>query len=366
MAFRGRATGDRIVPALSCSWLPRSVIVASAFIGPGWLPEHKGSLHKAGSTKMTNTSTTAGIDTSKAKLDIAIHGRTERWQVDNTPAGWRRLAAIFSQHGVTRIGIEATGGYERGVVKHLRGRESVVLVLQPIQVKAYARLHLRRAKNDAIDAALIAACAAAVEPKTAPDERLADLLSHLTFVEQIEQDIARLKVRLEHVHEPRLRRIVTADVKRLKARRAAELVCIAKTLRASEDLHRRLDLVLSVPGIGERTALAIIIRMPELGRISREEAAALAGLAPFDDDSGTHKGQRRIAGGRKRLRRSLFAAALPAAFQWNKALIILYRRLTKAGKPHNLALVACARKLITYANTVVQRGTPWTEKTATN
>jgi transposase len=87
------------------------------------------------------------------------------------------------------------------------------------------------------------------------------------------------------------------------------------------------------PGIGERTALAILIRMPELGRISREEAAALAGLAPFDNDSGQHKGQRRIAGGRARLRHSLFAAALPAAFRWNKALIALYQRLTAAGKP---------------------------------
>ena len=111
--------------------------------------------------------------------------------------------------------------------------------------------------------------------------------------------------------------------------------------------------------------LAIVIRMPELGRISREEAAALAGLAPFDHDSGKHRGQRHIAGGRGRLRRSLFAAALPAAFRWNKALIALYARLTARGKAHNAALVACARKLIVYANTVVERGTPWVERPVT-
>lgn len=104
--------------------------------------------------------------------------------------------------------------------------------------------------------------------------------------------------------------------------------------------------------------------MPELGQISREEAAALAGLAPFDDDSGTHKGQRHIAGGRGRLRRSLYAAALPAAFRWNKALMELYARLTANGKAHNVAFIACARKLLIYANTVVQRGTPWTENSA--
>jgi transposase len=104
--------------------------------------------------------------------------------------------------------------------------------------------------------------------------------------------------------------------------------------------------------------------MPELGRISREEAAALAGLAPFDDDSGKRKGQRHIAGGRGRLRRSLYAAALPAAFRWNKALIGLYRRLTERGKAHSAALIACARKLLIYANTVVARGTPWVDTPA--
>jgi transposase len=329
----------------------------------------QGSLHKAGSTKMINPITntpvtnTAGIDTAKDKLDIAVPDRAMRFQVANALPGWRRLAAELAGAGVTRIGIEATGGYERGVVANLRSAGFTVLVLQPIQVKAYARLHLRRAKNDAIDAELIAGCAAMVEPPAIPpDERLAKLASHLTFVEQTEEDIARLKVRLEHVDEPRLRRIVIADIKRLKVRRAAEMARVAQALRNHEDLARRLVLVLSVPGIGERTALAIIVRMPEIGQISREEVAALAGLAPYDDDSGDYHGQRHIAGGRGRLRRSLFAAALPAAFRWNPQVIVFYRRLIAAGKPHNLVLTACTRKLLVYANTVVQRGTPWTEK----
>jgi len=338
------------------------VIVVSIFIGPGWLLEQQGSLHKAGSTKMTKTIIrTAGIDTSKAKLDIAIHGG-ECWQVANMASGWRSLARQLAEAGVVRVGIEATGGYERGVVRYLRDAGFEVLVLQPAQVRAYARVHLRRAKNDVLDAVLIAACTATIDPpRLEPDARLSDLAQHLTFVEQLEEDVARLKVRLEHIDEPRLRRLVMDDLVRLKARRAAELRRIVKALRVHEDLGRRLDLVLSVPGIGERTALAIVVRMPELGRISREEASALAGLAPFDHDSGKHKGERHIAGGRGRLRRSLFAAALPAAFRWNKALMALYARLTARGKAHNAALVACARKLIVYANTVVQRGTPWVE-----
>jgi transposase len=306
------------------------------------------------------STTTAGIDTAKHKLDIAVHGSATRWQVENRPPGWRRLSADLAQAGVARIGIEASGGYERGVVHHLRAAGFAVLVMQPIQVRAYARVHMQRAKNDALDAALIAACAACIEqPRIEPDARLAELADQLTFVEQIEEDIARFKTRLEQINDARLRRLVCNDIARLKARRRAEMARIEQSLRGHDDLARRLDLVLSIPGIGERTALALIIRMPELGHVSREEAAALAGLAPFDDDSGKHKGLRHIAGGRGRLRRSLYAAALPAAFRWNKALIELYARLTARGKAHNAALVACARKLLIYANTVVQRGTPW-------
>src|SRR6202158_3584972 len=315
---------------------------------------------------MTQTNIlTAGIDTSKAKLDVAVHDRTERWQVANTLPGWRALAANLAKVGVTRVGIEATGGYERGVVEHLRAAGFTVLVLQPIQVKAFGRVHLRRAKNDALDAVLIAACAASLDqPRIAPDPRLAELARYLTFLEQTEEDIARFKTRLEHIDEPGLRRLVNSDIKRLRARRAAQIRDIAKHLRGHDDLARRLALVLSIPGIGERTALALIIRMPELGQISREEATALAGLAPFDNDSGLHKGQRQIAGGRGRLRTSLYAAALPAAFRWHKALMALYARLIAKGKEHKVALIACARKILIYANTVVQRGTPWVENTA--
>ena len=172
--------------------------------------------------------------------------------------GWRALTASLAKVGVTRVGIEATGGYERGVVEHLRAADFIVLVLQPIQVRAFGRVHLRRAKNDALDAELIAACTAAIDPpRIALDPRLAELAEYLTFLEQAEEDIKRFKTRLEHIDEPRLRRIVISDIARLKARRAAQIRDIAKRLRAHGDLARRLDLVLSIPGIGERTALAL-------------------------------------------------------------------------------------------------------------
>lgn len=307
------------------------------------------------------TTLTAGIDTAKDKLDVALFPPGVGFTVDNQRCGHQHLARELRRRGVSRVGIEATGGYERGVVAHLRQNGFAVVLLQPLQVKAFAKLHRKRAKNDRLDAALIAACTALLAPgSTPPDPRLEPLAETLTFVEQIEDDIVRAKTRLEKTSAPRLRCLLTADLKRLTARRGAELDHLATALRRHPDLARRLELVESIPGIGRRTALALVLRLPEIGTLSREQAAALAALAPFDDDSGTHRGERHIAGGRERPRRSLYAAALPAAFRWNPALGTLYRRLTTRGKPHKLALVACARKLLIYANTIVQRGTPWT------
>lgn len=311
---------------------------------------------------MTDTTTQAGgIDTSKDKLDAAIYGAAGNTCVPNTDAGWRQLEELFGSAGVTRVGIEATGGYERGVVRHLRKAGFTVVVLQPLQVRAFAKLHLRRAKTDQIDAALIAACTQMLpEDERVPrDARLEPLTDHLTYIEQIEEDIARLRTRLEHAADTRLNAMMKADIVSLSKRRLDELKLLHTALAAHDDLGARYKLVLSVRGIGARTALAIVIRMPELGQVSREEVAALAGLAPFTRQSGKQQGQAHIGGGRQRLRRSVFAAALAACLHWNPALQALYRRLTARGKSHKSAVVACARKLLIYANTVVARGTPW-------
>ena len=302
----------------------------------------------------------AGIDTAKAKLDVAIRDVKGCWKFGNERAGWQELEVLLRQHEVERVGIEATGGYEKGVVEYLRAAGFGVLVIQPVQLRAFAKLLLRRAKNDRIDAALIAAFTAGQEQLRAPnDPRLTAMAEALTFIEQTEDDIARLKVRLEHISDKGLRRTLLSDIQRLKSRRMMLLAKLTKELNRSDDLKSRLALIQSIPGIGLRTALALMIRMPELGSLTREQAAALAGLAPFDRDSGNHHGERHIEGGRKRLRRSLYAAALAAAFHWNPEIKAIYRRLVGRGKAHNQALVACARKLLIYANTVVARGTPW-------
>jgi len=164
------------------------------------------------------TTLTAGIDTAKDKLDVAVHTTSTRLSVENRPSGYKPLAIELRRIGVTRVGIEATGGYERGVVNYLREEGFEVILLQPLQVKAFAKLKLRRAKNDAIDAALIAACTALVDPPQARhDPRIAPLADVLTFVEQIEEDITRAKTRLEKTAAPRLRQMIAADIKRLAA-----------------------------------------------------------------------------------------------------------------------------------------------------
>jgi len=304
----------------------------------------------------------AGIDTGKRKLDSALNERPPELQVDNTPDGHGTLSAWLQRHGVKRVGIEASGGYEKAVVARLRRDGFVVVVFQPAQVRAYAQFVLQRAKNDKIDARLIAACTAATKKIHAPpDPRLAPWAEHLTLIEQIEEDLARYKTRLESCREPRCAAFWRAEIAHLNKLLKSELAVLVSAIRQHQDLAARLDLIESVDGVGLRTAVAILVRMPEIGRLTREQVAALAGFAPYDDDSGDHTGSRHIAGGRKRLRRSLYAAALPAAHRWNPQLIALYRRLRAKGKEHKVALVACARKLLIYVNTVVERGTPWVE-----
>ncbi len=302
----------------------------------------------------------AGIDTGKQWLDAALAGGGERCRVANEEAGQERLCAWLQRHGVERVGIEASGGYDKAVTRRLRAAGLCVAVLQPAQVRASAVLHRRRAKNDRLDAQLIAACVADIEqPQPPPDPRFEALAERLTLIEQIEEDLVRARTRREGFRLPRQQAWAALEIKRLKALRRAEIEALAQDLAPHQDLTRRLELLQSIPGLGLRTALALLIRLPELGSLSREQAAALAGLAPYDDDSGQHHGPRHIAGGRHRLRKSLYAAAMASAFRWNDALKAFYLRLNAKGKPHKLVIVACARKLLCYANTVLARGTPW-------
>jgi len=317
-----------------------------------------------------STTNIVGVDVSKMELVVVISGHAAVRRYTNDAAGRRRLCldlAKIAGSATVRIGLEASGGYERKVVLALRMAGFEVIVFQPIQVRAYAQYVGQRAKTDPIDARIIALATAAYDGEVRQsDDRLAPLAEHLTLIEQIEEDAARFKTRRDGFTVAALKTKLELEIKRLTARRKAEIRGLLKSLRQYPDLASRLDLVASIEGIGKRTALTLIIRMPELGTLTREEAASLAGLAPFDDQTGKSDRMRHIKGGRAKVRRSLYAAALPAAFRWNKALIDLYHRLTIKGATHKQALIACARKLLIFANTVLARGTPWIKSAATS
>ena len=301
----------------------------------------------------------AGIDVSKAKLDVALWPGGGHKVFAYTAAGLRELDRFLAAHKVERIGFEASGGYERRLLEHLRAGAIPAVRLQPAQVKAFARSKLQRAKSDKLDARLIAQFTAQVERlPPLPEPLTIELAEHLTFIEQLEDQQAAAKTRLETTANPRLRALHSADIRRLEARREAEMMRLAKAVEASSELARRLARVCSIKGIGLRTGLALVIRLPELGDLSREEAAALAGVAPYDDDSGKRSGKRMIRGGRGRLRTSLFMSAFSAT-RWNPGIKAFYERLRNKGKPHLTALVAAMRKLVILANAVVARNTDW-------
>jgi transposase len=340
------------------------LIVVGFFLGPGSVAGTLGSLDKAGSKKMTKSSkkkqVCAGVDVGKTSLSYAVAGASGAGACTNTASARKEMIAHFSRAGVTRVGMESTGAYHFAAAEELREAGFEVLVFQPMQVKAYAKFRLKRAKSDPIDAALIARCAEdADDPPAQSDPRFIALAERLTFIDQISEDIARAKVRRERYRDPDLLAKIDGEIKAKTMQKRQETKRLVAAVRDHKDLARRLHLLLSIQGVGEPTALALLIRMPELGRLTREEAASLIGAAPFVKDSGQAKGRRRTSGGRARARTSLFAAAQVAARRWNPALIAFYDRLTANGKPHALAIMACVRKLTIFANTILAADRPW-------
>jgi len=301
----------------------------------------------------------AGIDVSKKSLEVAVaqHQAIERFC--NDASGQDELVSRLVRLGVRRVGMEATGGYERAICARLQAAGIAVVLHQPLEVRLFARLNRQRAKTDRLDARLIAAATAYRDGlKAAADPRLAELAERLTAYEQATDLVSQLKTHLEHTHLPDLVQQLQAQLTALLAHKKALARDLERRLTSHADLRRRFELVRSLPGFGVIVALATVIRMPELGHMQHGQPAALLGVAPFAHDSGTHKGQRFIAGGRCRPRRLLYLAAL-AAKRCDPAFKTFADRLAAAGKPPKLIVVAVMRKLIEAANLVLQRDAIW-------
>lgn len=300
-----------------------------------------------------------GIDVAKAQLDIALRPTGERWSVPNDDTSIAALVARLQALAPTLLVLEATGGYHRAVVAALVAAGLPVVVANPRQTRDFAKATGQLAKTDTLDARALAHFAEAVRPtpRPLPDAQTEALRALLTRRRQL---IAMRTAELNRLDSapPPVQADLRAHITWLDQRVATLDDTLDTTLRASPVWRERDTLYRSVPGIGPVCARTLLLDLPELGTLSRQRIAALAGVAPFNRDSGTLRGHRTIWGGRAALRATLYMSTL-VAVRHNPVLHAFYARLVAAGKAKKVALTACMRKLLTILNAMAKHQTPW-------
>ena len=302
----------------------------------------------------------AGIDISKDSLDVHVIPDGVSFSVSRDDKGLEELAARLLPMAPQLVAMEATGGFETMVAAALNSRGLPGVVVNPAQVRHFAQALGKRAKTDPIDAAVIAAFAEAVRPKTRllPDAEtlaLSELMArHRQLTEMLKAERAREMRAASKRACQSIRRVIAT----LKAELESLDADIDKTIRASAAWQVRVDLLQSVPGVGPTTARTLLAELPEIGSLSRREIAALAGLAPWTRQSGQWKGRSMIGGGRTTVRTSVFMAALVAS-RHNPVLKAFRDKLVQAGKPKIVAIIAVARKLLTILNAIVREQKKW-------
>lgn len=299
-----------------------------------------------------------GIDVSAAILDVAVHEGSVS-QVRNEASGIAELIGVLQEAAPTLIVLEATGAYHRNVTSALVTAGLPVAVVNPRQVRDFARSTGQLAKTDRLDAVLLARFAAVVRPtpRPVPSEATLELAALLERRRQLVEMLTAEKNRLAVARKP-VRPSVQQIIRALEKALSSADEEIDRWIRQSPVWRAQEELLRSVPGVGPQTARLLIAALPELGRLTRREIAALVGVAPLACDSGTLRGRRRCWGGRSHVRAVLYMAALAAA-RFNPLLRIFYRRLRAAGKPVKVALTACMRRLITILNAMVKTQQHW-------
>lgn len=307
-----------------------------------------------------------GIDVSKSTFVVAVAPSGDRWVCETTPAAIEALVTKLRAVTPTVIVVEATGGYERALVAALAAAELPVAVVNPRQVRAFAQALGRTAKTDAIDADVLAAFGARVQPAPRPlaDAATAALAALVLRRRQLIEMIGMERQRLEQAPPTgRITRDLRNHIRWLERRVSDVDDEIGTAIQASPAWRVHEDLLRSVPGVGPITARTLLAELPELGTLDRRAIAALVGVAPFNCDTGKHRGQRHIWGGRASVRATLYMAAVSAS-RHNPLLAPFYRRLRQAGKPAKVALVATMRKLITILNAMLKHHTSWNAEVA--
>lgn len=300
-----------------------------------------------------------GIDVSKDRLDVHVLPSGEAFAVMRQGEGLAELTQRLAGLIPAAIAVEATGGFESVVAAALAGAGLPVVVVNPAQVRAFAQALGKRAKTDPIDAVVIARFVAATQPpiRPLPDEQtqaLADLVARRRQIVQMIVAERQRQRRATGRTERSIRRLLTA----LQTELSDLDNTLQETVRGSPAWRHNENLLTSVPGVGPVVARTLLAELPELGRLSRRQIAALAGLAPWTRQSGTWKGKSFIGGGRSSVRAALFVAALVAG-RFNPTLRTFRQRLLAAGKAKALATVAVARKLLTILNAIIREQKPW-------
>jgi transposase len=304
--------------------------------------------------------TYVGIDVSKARLDIAVVGGPSPAAVANEDGSIRQLVRGWRQAPPTLVVVEATGRYELAVVGALGAAGIPVVVVNPRQVRDFARATGQLAKTDRLDAQILARFAAAVRPPVRPlaDEAQQALDAVLRRRRQLRQMLTAEQTRLAQPTARAVRQSLRKHIAYLEREVHASDHDLGEMIKASPVWREADDLLQSVPGVGDVTARTLIAALPELGTLDRRAIAKLVGVAPLNRDSGQQRGRRTIWGGRAEIRQVLYMAAL-VAMRRNPVIRAFYLRLTAAGKPAKLALVACMRKLLTILNTILKTKRPW-------
>jgi transposase len=300
-----------------------------------------------------------GIDVSKDALDVALGPGSEAWQVGNTAAGIEALRTRLQSLSPELVVLEATGGYENAAVAVLAAAGLPVVVVNPRQVRDFAKATGQLAKTDRMDADLLARFAERVRPEVREltSEAAGELEDLLSRRRQILEMLQAERNRLEHARGA-VRKDVMEHIRYLKKRLARVSTDLEQRIRESPVWRAKEDLLRSVPGVGPIVSRTLVAELPELGRLSRQEIAALVGVAPLNRDSGRWKGKRSTWGGRASVRAVLYMAAV-VGIRRNATIRQFYKRLRGAGKPAKVALVACMRKLLVILNSMVRKNRPW-------
>jgi transposase len=301
-----------------------------------------------------------GLDVATERLDLHVRPTDETFSCAPDEAGLAALTQRLQALRPIMVVLEATGGYHVPVAAAVASVGIPVAVVNPRQIRDYARATGQLAKTDALDARVIALFAEAVKPAVRPlPSEDAQRLSALVARRRQLVEMLGMEVNRRHqARDRKLQRQLDAHVKWLREAVARLEADLNDTIRSSPVWRERENLLTSVPGIGSTTASALIAELPELGLLDRRRIAALAGLAPMNRDSGKLRGRRMICGGRPQVRRALYMATV-AAIRFNPAISQFYRRLVAAGRPPKVALTAAMRKLLTILNAVLRDQQPW-------